>query len=174
LKWTRLAPLLVLALSTAAEAEKLTFDHRTYPPLVAVLDSGRTEMIKFDASNPRYVTDRIVIQGTSADHWTEALDIIVRSRKAKMQSPADWASQIQQAANAQCPSTFTTISEDASSLTFERHSSGCPAGTAQSALYRIVAGKTSLYLLNPLVLGEMPEAARQQWLALLATAHIDG
>jgi len=159
---------------SAAFAEKLTFDHRIYPPLAAVLDSGRTEMIRFDNSNPKLIKDRIAIQGSSVDRWTEALDIIVRARKAKLQSAADWASQIQQDANSRCPSTFTTIAQDETSLTFERHSSGCPAGTTQTGLYRIVTGKTSLYLLNPLAMGELPEATRQQWLTLLASAHIDG
>ena len=174
MNWARLVPLLLLAVPGAAFAEKLTFDHRTYPPLAAVLDSGRTEMIRFNDSNPKYVTDRIAVQGNSVNHWTEAFDIIVRSRKRDLHTPSDWAGQIQQAANALCPSTFTTIAQDETSLTFERHSSGCPAGTAQTALYRIVAGAKSLYLLNPQVMGEMPQAARQQWLTLLATAHIDG
>ena len=173
MKWTRLAPLLVLALPSAANAEKLTFDHRTYPPLAAVLDSGRSEMIRFNDSNPKYVTDRIAIQGTSVDHWTEALDIIVRLRKSGMQTAADWAGQIQQAARARCASTFTTIAEDANSLTFERRSSTCPAGMPLTGLYRIVAGRKSLFMLNSLAMGELSATARQQWLDLLATAHLD-
>ena len=174
MKLIRLLPLLFVAMPGAAFAEKLTFDHRTYPPLVAVLDSGRAEMIRFNDSNPKYVTDRIAVQGTSVDHWTEALDIIVRLRKKNMDTPSDWANQIQLEAMAKCPSIFTTITQDETSLTFERHSTGCPSGAAQTGLYRIVAGNKSLYLLNPLVMGEMPEAARQQWLALLASAHLEG
>jgi len=173
LKWIRLVPLLILALPGAAFAEKLTFDHRTYPPLAAVLDSGRTEMIRFNDSNPKYVTDRIAVQGTSVDHWTEALDIIVRLRSSKMNSASDWAGQIQRAASALCPSTFTTIAQDDTSLTFERHSNGCPAGTPQSGLYRIVTGRKSLFMLNSLAMGEMSGVARQQWLDLLGTAHLD-
>lgn len=172
MKWTYLAPLLVLALPGAAQAEKLTFDHRIYPPLLAVIDSGRTEMIRFNDSNPQYVTDRIAVQGASVDHWTEALDIIVRTRKSKMNSPADWAGQLQQEARALCASTFTTIAQDEQSVTFERHSSGCPAGTAQSGFYRIVAGRKSLFMLNALIMGDVSGAARQQWLELLGSAHL--
>jgi hypothetical protein len=172
LKWTYLAPLLLLAIPGAAYAEKLTFDHRIYPPLHAVLDSGRTEMILFNDSNPKYVTDRIAVQGSSVDHWTEALDIIVRVRKSKMNSAGDWAAQIQQAARLRCASIFTTIAQDAQSITFERHSSGCPAGTALTGLYRIVTGKKSLFLLNPLAMGEMSGPAREQWLELLRSAHL--
>lgn len=173
LKWTYLAPLLVLALPGTARAEKLTFDHRLYPPLAAVLDSGRTEMIRFNDSNPKYVTDRIAVQGTSVDHWTEALDIVVRLRSSKMDSASDWAGQIQRAASALCPSTFTTIAQDERALTFERRSSGCPAGTAQTGLYRIVAGRKSLFMLNSLAMGDMPATVRQQWLELFGTAHLD-
>ena len=173
MKWIRLLPLLLAAMPGAAFAEKLTFDHRTYPALVAVLDSGRAEMIRFNDSNPKFVTDRIAVQGTSVDHWTEALDIIVRLRKKNMNTPSDWASEIQQRATAKCPSTFTTIAQDETSLTFERRSTGCPSGTPRSGIYRIVAGTKSLYLLNPLAMDEIPETTRQQWLALLASAHLD-
>lgn len=177
MKRIRLVPLLLLALALmrpgAAFAEKLTFDHRTYPPLAAVLDSGRTEMIRFNDSNPKYITDRIAVQGTSVDHWTEALDIIVRLRSSKMNSASDWADQIQRAASVLCPSTFTTIAEDESSLTFERHSSACPAGTPQTGLYRIVTGRKSLFMLGSLAMGEMSTSQRQQWLDLFGTARLD-
>ena len=172
MKWSHIAPMLAILLASPAHAEKLTFDHRTYPPLEAVLDSGRAEMVQFDDSNPKYVTDRIAIQGTSAEHWTEALDIIVRSRGPKMKSSADWAGEIRQNAGALCASTFTTIAEDANSLTFQRHSTGCPAGVAQSGLYRIVAGRKSLFMLNAFTIGEMSEPMRQQWLVLLRSAHL--
>ena len=90
-----------------------------------------------------------------------------------MQTAADWAGQIQQAARARCASTFTTIAEDANSLTFERRSSTCPAGMPLTGLYRIVAGRKSLFMLNSLAMGELSATARQQWLDLLATAHLD-
>lgn len=173
MNWIRLVPLLLLAVPGAAFAEKMTFDHRTYPPLAAVLDSGRSEMIRFNDSNPKYITDRIAVQGTSVDHWTEALDIIVRLRSSKMNSAADWAGQIQRAASALCASTFTTIAQDETSLTFERHSSGCPAGTPQTGLYRIVTGRKSLFMLNSLAMGEMSAPQRQQWLDLFVTARLD-
>jgi hypothetical protein len=173
LNWTRIVPLLLLAVPGAALAEKLTFDHRTYPPLAAVLDSGRTEMIRFNDSNPKYITDRIAVQGSSVDHWTEALDIIVRLRSSKMNSASDWAGQIQHAASALCPSTYTTIAQDETSLTFERRSSACPAGTPQSGLYRIVTGRKSLFMLNSLAMGEMSATQRQQWLDLFSTARLD-
>jgi len=168
------ALLCAFMLASPAHAEKLEFDYRAYPPLVTLLDSGRAEMIRYDDSNPKYVTDRIAIQGTSVDHWTEALDIIVRSRAARMRSAADWANEIQQKSRAICPSEFTTIAQNANSLTFQRRSTGCPDGMAQTSLYRIVVGRKSLFLLNAFTMGAMAEAARQQWLNLLNSAHITG
>lgn len=173
MNWIRLLPLLLLAVPGAAFAEKLTFDHRIYPPLAAVLDSGRTEMIRFNDSNPKYVTDRIAVQGTSVDHWTEALDIIVRLRSSKMNLVGDWAGEIQRAASAKCPSTYTAIAQDETSLTFERRSVACPAGTPQTGLYRIVTGRKSLFMLGSLAMGDMTAAQRQQWLDLLASAHLE-
>ena len=173
MNWSRFAPLLLLAVSGAAYAEKLTFDHRTYPPLAAVLDSGRSEMIRYNDSNPKYVTDRIAVQGSSVDNWTEALDIIVRLRSSKMNSAGDWAGQIQRAASARCSSTFATIAQDETSITFERRSSACPAGTPLTGLYRIVTGRKSLFMLNSLAMGDMTASQRQQWLNLFGTARVD-
>ena len=172
MKWSYLTLLLGIVLASPAHAEKLEFDYRVYPALKAVFDDGRSEMIRYDDSNPKYVTDRIAVQGTSVDNWTEALDIVVRLRSSKMKVPADWAREIQQRSRARCPSTFTAIAEDANSLTFMRQSTGCPTGTPLTGLYRIVAGKRSLFMLNGFTLGEMPEPIRQQWLDLLRTAHL--
>lgn len=172
MKWIYLTMLLGIMLASPAHAERLEFDYRVYPPLKEVLDSGRSEMIHYDDSNPRYVTDRIAIRGTSVDNWTEALDIVVRLRRSKMRAPADWAGEIQQKSRALCTSTFTTIAEDANSLTFLRQSTGCPAGTPLTGLYRIVAGRRSLFMLNGFTLGEMAEPMRQQWVELLRTAHL--
>ena len=168
-----LIPLLALVMISPAHAEKLTFDHRIYPPLEAVINSGRDEMVRFDDSNPKYLVDRIAIQGKSADDWTEALDIIVRLRARRMSTPADWAQEIQRRARSRCPSEFTTLAQDAISLTFERRSTGCPAGTAQTGLYRIVAGRSSLFMLNAMIVGDVSEQTRQQWLELLRSAHLD-
>ena len=59
------------AMSAPVSAERLNFDHRLYAPLKAVFDDNRNEMITYDNSNPRYVIDRIAIQGKSAADWTD-------------------------------------------------------------------------------------------------------
>ncbi len=171
----RLAVLLVplLLFAAPARAERLLFDHRIYPEIGAVLDSGRKEMIHFDDSNPAYVFNRIAIQGTSAENWTEALEIVVRQPSRQVKSPADWLERLRGQAGDACPAAFTPIAEDARSLTFMRRAEPCASTPEEMTLYRIVAGRRSLFTLAARHKGAMDEARRQQWLRLLASARIE-
>ena len=170
----RAALVAALALTAApALAEKLSFDYRLSPPLKAVLDSGDAAMIDYNASNPRNVVDLIAVRGTSAQDWTEALVIIARTPDKKVASAAQWAAELQREAQAKCASTFTEIARDAASVTFERRSAGCPAGYPPTALYRAVQGQRSLFLLAVLVKDNLDETAREQWLAMMSSAHLE-
>jgi hypothetical protein len=157
--------------SNPAHAEKMLFDHQLYPQIGAVLDSGRKEMVIFDDRNPKYVFDRIALQGTSAENWTEALEIIVRMPEKTVKSPSDWVQQISASTTA-CASQITPIAEDATSLTFMRQAPACAAAPAETALYRIVAGRKSLFLLAARFKGTMDPAMRERWLSVLASARI--
>lgn len=171
----RAAILFVLSMlaSSPAHAEKLLFDHQLYPQIGAVLDSGRKEMVIFDDRNPKYVFDRIAIQGTSAENWTEALEIIVRTPEKSVKSPSDWVHLIGAATTASCASQITPIAEDKTSLTFMRQAPACAGAPAETALYRIVAGRKSLFLLGARYKGEMDQAMRERWLSVLASARIE-
>lgn len=173
MKLRLLLPLAALLVSGPALAEKLTFDYRLYPPLKAALDSNRPEMLESNQSNPRYLFNRIAIQGRSAANWTEAIEIVARLRSQNMNEAQDWLAELRQRAPDNCTSQFTTISEDAISITFERHSTGCGRSLAATGIYRIVKGKTSLFLLAAQYKGEMSEATRRQWLELMASAHLE-
>lgn len=162
----------LVAIASPARAERMLFDHQIDPRIGEVLDSGRKEMILFDESNPAYVYDRIAIQGTSAENWTEALEIIVRTPGKAVRSPGDWVQQISATSAAACPSQVTSLARDESSLTFVRQSPACADSPAETALYRIVAGRKSLFLLGARFKGEMPAATRDRWLNVLASARI--
>jgi hypothetical protein len=164
--------ILLMVGSSPAYAEKLLFDHHLYPEIGAVLDSGRKEMVIFDDRNPKYVFDRIAIQGTSAENWTEALEIIVRTPDKAVKSPSDWLRQIGAATAASCASQTTPIAEDKTSLTFMRQTSACAGAPAETALYRIVAGRKSLFLLGARYKGLMDSAMRERWLSVLASARV--
>ena len=163
----------VLCLASPALAEKLVFDHRLSPPLKAVLDAGKTEMVLFDTSNPRYVIDRIAVTGKSAEYWTEALEIIARSPAKGMKTAADWQAELQGQADKLCANQVSIIAQDETSITYQRLSPNCPAERAPVAIYRVIAGKRSLFLLSVLSKGELTETARHQWLEMLASAHLE-
>jgi hypothetical protein len=164
--------ILLSALSSPALAERLNFDHRLYPPLKTVFDQDRKDMIAFDNSNPKYVVDRIVTQGKSASDWTEALDIISRVVGRDMKTADDWYAEIRAKAQKACASQFTMIARGENSVTFSRRSTNCGKDKVQFALYRVVAGQRSLFLLNAINRSDISEQARQQWLALLESARL--
>lgn len=164
--------LLLCAVPTPAFAEHLNFDHRLHPPLKAVFDQKRDEMITYDNSNPRYVIDRIAITGKSASDWTEALDIIVRTPAREVKTADDWFAEIKAKTGKACPSTFAVIATDPLGITFSRRSTNCGADKVQFALYRIVAGTKSLFLLNAIHRADMDEQTQRQWLALLGSAQL--
>lgn len=162
-----------LALPQIAHAEKLSFDHRLYPPLKAVLDGGDPAMIDYNGSNPRYVTDLIAVKGKSAANWTEALEIIARVPTRNARTAREWAATLKAATPEGCKAQVTTIAEDETSITFSRSLPDCPQARAETTITRIVQGKRSLFLLSALVKGKPDEATRVQWLALLASAHLE-
>jgi hypothetical protein len=170
----RLAAMFALLIcASPALAERLVFDHRVVPPLKAVFDSGNPAMVSYNDSNPANVVDVIAVRGKSASDWTEALVIIVRMPDKAIATPADWLAQLKRDAAARCPAEFTVLAEDATSLTFERRSTGCPAGYPPVAIYRLVAGKTSLFLLAAMAKDGFAPGSREQWLAMMATAHLE-
>lgn len=170
----RPAILLALVLIAApAAAERLHFDHRLYPALKAVFDEDRNEMITYDNSNPKYVIDRIAIRGKSVTNWTEALDIVVRVPSKNIKTPKSWFAEIKAKVGKSCASDFQLIAQDSNSITFSRRSIDCGPDKVQFALYRIVKGDRSLFLLNAIKRGDMDDQMQQQWLALLGSARLE-
>ncbi|MFM6931922.1 MAG: hypothetical protein ACKOUT_06745 [Novosphingobium sp.] len=165
-----LAALLALA-PIAAHAEQLEFDHRLYPPLKQVLDSGNADMVAFDAKNPGHMVDLIAVRGKSAKNWTEALEIVAILPVAKVETAQAWMEIQRSAALARCPATFKVIAQDDVSVTYERLSPACRTERAESGIYRLITGKRSWFQLSVLSKVPLDPAARDQWLALLASAH---
>ncbi len=166
------AAVLLLIAAAPAIAEQLTFDHRLSPPLKAVLDADDPAKIAYNAKDPRFVTDLIAVRGASAQDWTEALMIIARTPRGKVRSARDWAEELRDDAARHCAGTLTTLAEDEASITLQRRSTGCPADYPPFAIYRVVAGKRSLFLLAAMSKDAMGDDAQAQWRAVLASAHI--
>lgn len=165
--------LALLACAAPALADKLVFDYRMVPALKAVLDSGDPAMISYDNSNPRNVVDLIAIEGKSARDWHQALVIIARKPDRKIASPADWKAQLEADAARQCPAQFAVLASDANSVTFERRSTGCRAGYPAVALYRVVQGQQSLFLLAAMSKDDFTPQRRGEWLAMMGSAHLE-
>ncbi len=164
--------LALLLFATPAVAERLEFDHRLSPPLQAVLDGGDTTMIESDSRSPTRHVDLIAVRGRSAQSWTEALEILSIARPRDIKDVEGWLALLQSQAQSRCAATFEVISRDANSVTFQRTSPHCPAESATFGLYRLVTGKRSWFQLSVLVRDDLSETARQQWLALFASAHL--
>ena len=168
--------LLLLVLCQPAFAERLQFDHRLYPPLKQVLDSGDATKVQFDNKNPAHLVDLIATRGASADQWEEAIEILSILPPRGLNGAAEWMAQMQRDTLARCPAAappqFTILAQDAQSVTFEARAANCPAERAPHALYRLLAGKRSWFRLSILEKGNFDPAARQQWLSLLASANL--
>ena len=165
---------LILALvATPALAERLQFNHTLYPPLKQVLDSGDNDMVLFDSSNRARLVDLIAVRGKSARNWTEALEIVAVPRPKDLVSARQWMDLLRQQADRRCANTIEVLAEDDHSITFERKSPHCPAERAETGIYRLVAGRRSWFQLAVLAKEPLDETARVQWLALLASAHLD-
>lgn len=169
--WAILAATLLAA--SPARAERLQFDHRLYPPLKQVLDSGDQGMVHFNASNPARLVDLIAVKGRSAKSWTEALEIIALSRPRDVPTVADWKALIEKQSLARCKATFEILAQSENSITFERRSTDCRAERANTALYRLVTGKRSWFQLTVLSKNALDPEARRQWLELLASARLE-
>lgn len=164
---------LLVAAAPAAAAERLSFDHRLSPPLKAAFDANDPARIVYNAKNPRYITDLVVVRGPSAQAWLEALLIIARAPDKKVGTAAAWADELRAESMRRCPSTFTVVAEDTHSILLERRSTGCPANYPPYALYRAVAGQKSLFLLAAMAKDELSPEAQAQYRAVLASARIE-
>ncbi len=168
-----MAMMALVLCSAPAMAEKLLFDHRLYAPLKEVFDSGRDDLIQFNAKNPAYVVDLIVVRGKSVRNWTEAMIIIARTPSPKVRTAAEWMAELQRQGEAECTSQFTIVAQDAISITFERSSQGCRADYPANAIYRIVQGQKSLFLLGVMSKDGFTTDVRSAWLALLGSARLE-
>ncbi|MDT0507660.1 hypothetical protein [Novosphingobium sp. MMS21-SN21R] len=168
---------MLLLIAMPAHAERLNFDHRLSPPLQRVLDEGRSEMVQFDGADPTRLVDLIAVRGESATNWKEALQIISIPKQKKLEGAQGWMIQIQDGirarATATCRAEFSVLARDESSITFERRSTGCGPESVSYGLYRLVTGKRSWFQLAVLAKDGISGEAKAQWLALLASAHLE-
>ena len=158
-----------------AGAERLSLDHRLYPPLQAAMDNPHEGSVFYDESKAGRVLDRILVSGRSAERdWSEALELVVLARKGLAQTPQEWMVGFQPGRESPCPAQLSQLGEDGQSLTFALEASPCAGSQGLSALYRVVYGRKSVFVISAKYKGTMSAAQRQQWLALLGSARLSG
>jgi hypothetical protein len=172
MQWALFLCALAALTAVPAEAEKLSFDHRLAPALKNVLDAGDPAMIDFNDKNPKYVTDLIAVRGKSARDWREALLIVARTPQKAVRTAGEWVAEIEADVARKCQGGITRLAEDAQSITLERRSTGCPKNYPPVAIYKVVGGKRSLFMLAVLAKDDLSETARKQWRAMLDSAQI--
>ncbi|MBC2660652.1 hypothetical protein H7F50_02730 [Novosphingobium flavum] len=170
-----LLALIGLMTAAAAQAERLDIDHRLYAPLHAAMEQPHEGSIFYQASPSGRQFDRILVNGTSAEHdWTEALELVVVPRKGERKPPQEWFAAFQAASESTCPANVTVLGEDESSITFSLDAPPCSTGTPLSGLYRVIYGRKTVYVVSAKLKGQMPADQRQQWLGLLNSAKLAG
>lgn len=172
----RFALVLAVTLVAAAKvhAETVYFDYDAYPPLArAMAPADGTEPTVFTQDRaPVYVLTRVVVEGASAQDWSESLDITDTRRRDAPRTVARWYEEFRATGETSCPSEWTVLAEDKASMTFERVSGDCPPHVAQHALYRVLYGRSEVFTLVATRKGSMDEATREAWLKVLGSANL--
>ncbi len=154
-----------------AWAEGVTWQFEAYDRFNTVM-VAEEPIVYVEDREPVYRLTRYVVEGTSADAWTEALELLNTWRDDQPRKVAGWYARFREFSDAKCPSQWTVIAEDKTSLTFERVTGTCAEHEAQQALYRVLYGKEQVFTLIATRKGGMDEVTRANWLTLLATAKI--
>ncbi len=165
--------LMLLGMAMPAHAEQLLFDHRIYPPLEAAFESKRDDVILFESRPNGVQFDRIMVQGRSVSDWDEAMEITVSKRSRKQGTAQEAFDSWRKTQDAGCPAQWNELARDDGSITIEQTTPTCANAPAHQAVWRLMLGARSVFVIGGVYRGAMPTAMRQSWLALLASARID-
>jgi len=164
---------LAAVLATPAQAERLLVDRAAYPPLARALEHQDDNVYFMRSEKPRFILDRIKVQGESLENWREAVELVVYPRKPNLTAPLAWLDQFRAGEDKTCPSTWQVLESDATSVTFSRTAPRCAQLAGQTRIYRAVLGRKEVFTVAGLYRGEISDEMRRQWLALLATARLE-
>ncbi len=114
---------------------------------------------------------RFVIDGTSADEWTSAFEILEISRKGQPKTAKEWFEAFNASGEEHCPGGEWSVElEDETSVLYERQTGECDGNPPQHSLNRVLYGKKKLFVLVFTSSAEMPEDTRDTWLTILTNA----
>jgi len=162
---------LLLTSFSALATERLSWEYTGYEKLATLFESEPGPLYG-EKENRRTYHLRFVVEGESLEDWTEILEIISTWRKHEPESVQLWLERFQAQGNETCPSKWTTIDEQASSIIFRRTAKDCQGFDDQDALYKVLYGKKKVFLIFATKKGEMDEASRDGYLTVLRAAEI--
>lgn len=165
---------LLTLIAAPAAAERLDFDPRVHAALAAAMADKSSDAVYFEDRRPRYLLDRILIRGRSAQDWDEALEIVVYPHPRNVTKAMQWYEPFRAAEDAACPSTWSVLTSEDTSITFTRSEARCTALAGQTRTYRAIVGKRDVFVLGGLNRGAIEPAVREAWLTLFATARLAG
>lgn len=160
---------LTLCAGLASAAETVTWRFESYPALEAAMMSGEN---MYTDQQPKYVLTRFVLQGSDADTWTEAFDVMNTMRRKEPKTPRKWLERLQKEPTPECAGRWSLTAETPESLTLERVTTGCPGQGEETALRRVLYGKDNVFVLTATVKGRMDDEARRTWHAVLVSATV--
>jgi len=158
-------------MAISAQAERLEWDDSAIPVLKAIT-TERDPLILTKGKAGEYLLTRIIIDGSSAEDWTESLEITNTKQKGQPKDVIEWYEMFKLQGEDNCDSDWNILEESEESMMFERHSSICPPLEAQQALYRVLFGKTNVYLLCATSKGGMDAETRDSWIGVFQSAEI--
>jgi len=162
---------ILLLMAISAQSERLEWDYSAIPVLKAIT-TERDPLILMKGKEGEYLLTRIIIDGSSAEDWTEALEISNTKKRGQPTDVVEWYEMFKLQWEDNCDSDWNILEESEESIIFERHSSICPSLGAQQALCRVLFGKTSVYLLCATSNGGMDAETRDRWTRVFETAEI--
>lgn len=162
---------LPLTTSSVHAAERLSWEYTGYEKLAALFDSDAGPLYGEKEDRRKYLL-RFVIEGDSLEDWTEILEIVSTWRKHEPENVRLWYERFQAQGDETCLSEWTVIDERTDSITFRRTAQNCEGFDDQDALYKVVYGKKKVFALFATIKGEMDDARRDGYLAVLESAEV--
>lgn len=164
---------LLLFVPVLAYADDITWRTDSYPKFQeAIVATGSEALVYTEDKAPLYVLTRFVIEGSSTEQWTEALELLNTQRKNEPKNVKAWYDRFKAQGDEHCRSDWKILSESRKALLFERRSDDCPSFAAQHTLYHVLYGKSEVFVFIATRIGEMDTATREGWLGILQSAEI--
>ncbi len=172
-QYRRTLPLaIILLVPMFAHAERVSFDYSAFPKFEGIFISGSDPLVFEQDRWPKYIHTRFIIEGSSAEEWTEIFEMINTQRKNEPKDVRGWYDRFQTQGEKTCQSNWEILEESKESMMFEHRADDCQPFEAQHALYRVFYGKKNVFVLFATRKAGMDAETRDRWMKLLKSAEI--